>query len=424
MWKRLAQTHAQKHWPVVLAALLSAALLSCNGAEAPPSPPSESAWQPLFNGTDLDGWENVGDANWTVEDGCIVVRRADGQTNKGWLVTEAEFTDFELRLEFKTMHPVFNSGILFRDPGHSKVGRPAFNGFELQLLDHQDGKAVNPSGSVYDLARAYPREVPPDTWIKVELHCAGDHITAYIDGEKTADIHSRRSFFGAIGLQMHGGQDAAEYWWRNIELRELEPVQTFKEKMLAEEMEEAPGEFVDFLDGKTIEDDFDVYWDGGAAWTLDNGVLRGDGPEEIAWIFDKGTYADYILAFDYRLSAGGNAGTCHRFAFPAGGDTSKGPAFIGFECQIADTGELNPTGSIYALARAYETDPQHRPIHRAERWNHYRIYVRGNHAVTYVNRQKTAETYFDRPESGRIGFQVHHPAEWVEYRNVKLKVIE
>jgi hypothetical protein len=55
--------------------------------------------------------------------------------------------------------------------------------------------------------------------------------------------------------------------------------------------------------------------------------------------------------------------------------------------------------------------------------NHYRIYVRGNHVVTYVNRHQGAEAYVDREASGLIGFQVHHPAEWVDYGNVMLKVV-
>ncbi|MCP5112277.1 MAG: DUF1080 domain-containing protein [bacterium] len=410
MWTR-------QHCPAIA---LAAIALSCASTQ---DSPGAATWEKLFNGRDLTGWENVGNADWTVRDGSIVGRREEGQTNKGWLVTEREFADFKLRLEFKTMYEKFNSGVLLRDPGHAKVGRPAFNGFEMQLLNHQGGKAVNPSGSIYDLARSFPREIKPDTWTKIEIHCIGDHIQTFLDGEKAAETHTRRSFLGAIGLQMHGGQDAAEYWWRNIELMEL-PQGPTQNKMLAEEMENAPGEFVDFLAGKTLEDDFEVYWDGGAKWTLRDGVLRGEGPDEIAWIFDTGTYRDYVLTFDFRLSKGGNAGTCHRFGWPADGDTTKGPAFIGFECQIADTGEANPTGSVYSLARAFETDPWHRPIHRPERWNHYRICVRGDHVVSYVNRHETADAHVDRPASGRIGFQVHHPAKWVEYRNVKLKVVQ
>ena len=85
---------------------------------------------------------------------------------------------------------------------------------------------------------------------------------------------------------------------------------------------------------------------------------------------------------------------------------------------------LNPTGSIYNLARAYWTGAWKRPIHKREAWNHYRIYAKGDHLVAQVNRRKTAETHISRSASGRIGFQVHEPAQWVEYRNIEIKVVQ
>ena len=49
----------------------------------------------------------------------------------------------------------------------------------------------------------------------------------------------------------------------------------------------------------------DTYWDGGATWSLDDGVLRGVSPRAIDWIYAKGHYDDFVLAFDYRISEGG-----------------------------------------------------------------------------------------------------------------------
>ena len=405
----------------LLCLCVAAAALGICGCGAPPSAP-EGAWEPLFNGRDLSGWETVGDGDWRVEDGAIVVTRKEGRTAASWLVAEREYADFKLRLKFQSKLAAFNSGILIRDPGRSKVGRPAFNGFEVQLLGDISDEAENPSGSIYDVARAYPRRIEPGVWTDVEIHCIGDHIVSFIGGQKMAETHSRRSFFGAVGLQLHGGGDPAEYRFKDIELMEL-PAAPRDRKMLAERLETAPGEFIDFLAGKTIENDFDTYWDGGASWSLRDGVLRGEGPEEISWVFAKGEYEDYILAFDYRISKGGNAGVCFRFPWPADGNTTPGPASLGFECQLSEIGKAGPSGSIYQVARAYETDLSHRPVHRPERWNECRIYVSGDQVVTYINRQKMAETHTRRSATGRIGFQAHHPAEWAEYRNVQLKVV-
>jgi len=377
-------------------------------------------WQSLFDGKGLTGWEVVGGGDWKVEDGSIVVRRKEGDSASSWLVTRAEFTNFKLRLSFKTTHEHFNSGVLFRDPGHARVGRPAFNGYELQLYQATNGSERNTTGAIYDLARSYPRKIKPNTWNDIEIHCLGYHIVTFVNGEKTSETHSRRSLNGAIGLQMHGGKNPLEYWWKDIEIL-IYPQAALTEKLMEEELELHPGEFLNILTDKTLQDDFNVYWDGGADWFLEDGVLRGENPSEIAWIFMQEEFSDFILTFDFRISSGGNGGVCVRFPWPQDGDTSNGPAFLGIEGQITDTGEVNPTGSIYGLARSFETDAWNRPIHKPETWNHYRIYVKGNHIVNYVNRRKTAEAHVDRTSKGWIGFQVHHPAKWIEYRNVLLK---
>jgi len=231
----------------VLILLALAVLCGCKSASEP-----AGAWRPLFNGKDLSGWEIVGSGNWAVRDGAIVVSRRQGELTNGWLATVQEFQDFKLRLKFRSALPHFNSGVLFRDPGHGKVGRPAFNGFELQLLDDAAGKERNPGGSIYDLARAFPGKMKAGVWHDIEIDCIGNHIIAFVNGEKTAEIHSRRSFEGAIGLQLHGRRTPVEFWWKDIQIQELPPAPT-RGKMLAERLENAPGEPVDFLAGKTLQ---------------------------------------------------------------------------------------------------------------------------------------------------------------------------
>lgn len=391
------------------------------GSDTNPALQPQATWTPLFNGTSLQGWEQVGAGAWTVDDGEIVVRRRPGETGSSWLVTRKDYGDFKLRLKFRTPNQDFNSGILVRDPGHAKVFRPAFNGYEIQVAQLEDASEPNTNGAIYDLARAFFTRIAPDEWVEFEIHASGDHIVSFLNGEKMAETHSRRSYKGAIGLQLHGGKDALELRWKDIEILELpEAVRDFQ--LLEEQLEQAPGEIVDLLKGKTLED-FEVYWDGGATWTLENGVLRGEAPEAISWIFTPEAYADFVLAFDFRISAGGNAGVCIRLPWPQDDARETGPARLGYECQIQEEGKGNSTGSIYNIARAYTTDPWHRPIHRRNGWNHYRIYAKGDHLVTYVNGRRTAQAHVTRSARGRLGFQVHEPAQWVEYRNVTVKVI-
>ncbi|MGC2747883.1 MAG: family 16 glycoside hydrolase, partial [Pseudolabrys sp.] len=39
----------------------------------------EAGWITLFDGKSLDGWDQVGESNWRVEDGAIVVDKMAGK---------------------------------------------------------------------------------------------------------------------------------------------------------------------------------------------------------------------------------------------------------------------------------------------------------------------------------------------------------
>ncbi len=380
------------------------------------------SWRPLFNGSDLDGWEVVGGGDWQVEDGELVARRRPGERKAGWLVSREDFSDFKLRLKFRSKLDRFNSGILLRDPGHAKRFRPAFNGYEIQIQQGTGEGDRNTTGAIYDLSRAYPLELKPSEWALFEAHCIGNRIVSFANGKAMAETAVRRSRRGAVGLQLHGGDDPAELRWKDIEILEL-PAAAPDFQLLEERLEQAPGEFIDLLAGGGVRQLFDTYWDGGARWSLRNGVLRGEKPAGIGWIFTKSRYADFVLAFEYRASRGGNGGVGFRFPWQIEDGVEQRPAYAGFECQISERDALNPTGSLYNRSRAYVSDLWRKPIHRPGRWNQGRIYAQGERIVVYINRRKTADIRAARSASGRIGFQIHEPTEWIEYRNVRVKEI-
>ena len=77
---------------------------------------------PLFNGKDLTGWKvNKGGKMeaWGADNGILFVQGGGG----GWLMTEKEYGDFELRLEFKIPEKG-NSGVALRSP---MEGDPAYS---------------------------------------------------------------------------------------------------------------------------------------------------------------------------------------------------------------------------------------------------------------------------------------------------------
>ena len=74
----------------------------------------------LFDGSNLDGWNVLGNANWELADGAV---QAD--SGSGFLVTEDSYADFELTLEFWVDEPA-NSGIFIRCAGCAECPRHQF----------------------------------------------------------------------------------------------------------------------------------------------------------------------------------------------------------------------------------------------------------------------------------------------------------
>ena len=117
-------------------------------------------WKPLFDGKSLAGWKAIDGAmsSWGAEQGVLFTTGKGG----GWLSTEAEYADFELKLEFKSP-PGGNSGVFLRAPWQ---GNPAFAGMEIQVLDdaapeYKTLQDYQYCGSLYDVVAANPRGTKP-----------------------------------------------------------------------------------------------------------------------------------------------------------------------------------------------------------------------------------------------------------------------
>ena len=213
---------------LLVSSLLSADDLSSKGVD----------WQSLFDGNSLDGWRRYKSdkpvRGWQVIDGELV------RTSKaGDLITERQFSDFELQLEWK-VEPGGNSGIFFRaDESERYIFLTAP---EMQILDdasHRDGKSpLTSAGANYALHPA-PRGVvnPAGEWNHARLRVIGKQVTHWLNHQQivsyelgSEDWQQRvaKSKFakwskygslsrGHIGLQDHGDRVA----FRNIQIRDL-----------------------------------------------------------------------------------------------------------------------------------------------------------------------------------------------------------
>jgi len=124
-------------------------------------------WRLLWDGKSSQGWRGAKSAEfpkngWEIQDGVLSVMASGGgeSTNGGDIVTEQEFSNFELSVDFK-MTEGANSGIKYFVDTELNKGTGSAIGLEFQILDdrkHPDakmGKNGNRTvGSLYDLIRA------------------------------------------------------------------------------------------------------------------------------------------------------------------------------------------------------------------------------------------------------------------------------
>jgi hypothetical protein len=217
-------------WLLPLAALVC--LLPRVGAADKDLP---EGFEKLFNGKDLKGWQVNEGGNldrWGAADGVLFTKGSGG----GWLMTEKEYGDFELRLEFK-VPKAGNSGVALRS---ALKGSPHLDaGMEIQILDdawHLDEKnykGLKPAqrtGSIYGVVPPSKDALKPvGEWNSYRIVAKGRQITVELNGTTVVDAnldeHKDKAKEhsgmlrekGHLGLQSHDGR--VEF--RNIRVKPL-----------------------------------------------------------------------------------------------------------------------------------------------------------------------------------------------------------
>lgn len=148
----------------------------------------EDGFTSLFDGKTLNGWKLVRGRGrgYVVENGILVCPEDGG----GNLFTEAEYSDFILRLEWR-LWAGGNNGIGIRAP---LEGDAAFVGMEIQVLDDNGPmykgklKPGQYTGSVYDVAPARTGFVKPNgEWNSYEIVADKRRIRVTLNGELITD---------------------------------------------------------------------------------------------------------------------------------------------------------------------------------------------------------------------------------------------
>ncbi len=209
----------------------------------------KEGWRLLFDGKTTAGWRNfksktIGSA-WKVEGGALHLdasKKKDWQiVNGGDIITEDEFDNYELSLEWK-IQPCGNSGVIYNvveADGYDYVWQ---TGPEMQVLDnvcHDDGRIEkHRAGDLYDMietkfvtvrpggewnqARLITKNGQTEFWLNgyklVEFTMFTPEWTEMIKKSKFKDMPAfGKSKKGHLALQDHGDN----VWYRNIKIREI-----------------------------------------------------------------------------------------------------------------------------------------------------------------------------------------------------------
>jgi hypothetical protein len=208
----------------------------------------KEGWILLFDGTTTKGWhtylrDTVG-SKWQVKDGALVFDPTQPKEGGGDIVTNSEYENYELTLEWK-ISKGGNSGIIFdvqEDPQYRATYQ---TGPEMQVLDNIDAddnkKENHLAGCLYDMAgnAQVSKPNPVGQWNQVRLIQNKGHLTFWLNGIETFDgqmgsdewnkmiasskfshkgfEHFAKVAKGKIALQEHPGSSE----WRNIKLRPL-----------------------------------------------------------------------------------------------------------------------------------------------------------------------------------------------------------
>ena len=228
----------------ILGSILMGISISGFGQNSLTDQEKKDGWKLLFDGKTTSGWKNYRSNKvtdrWKVSNGELFLDKTVTE-GTGDIMTDREFKDYELSLEWK-ISPCGNSGVIFNVVEDAKFENTYNSGPEMQVLDnscHPDAKIIkHRAGDLYDLISCSKETVKSaGEWNQVRIISKNANMEFWLNGTKVVqftmhtpewDAMVAKSKFnsmpgfgkalkGHIALQDHG--DAV--WFRNIKIREV-----------------------------------------------------------------------------------------------------------------------------------------------------------------------------------------------------------
>lgn len=180
----------------------------------------QNDYRSIFNGKNLDGWQNHGSEKWYVENGELICESGP-KAEYGYLSTTAHYDDFELLVDFK-QEANGNSGIFFR----STVEGTKVSGWQVEVAPPK-----NNSGGIYEsYGRGWLIQPEPEKdsalkmgeWNTMKIRVVGDKVTTWLNGVEMITLTDEKigQGKGSIALQIHDG-GGIKVRWKNLKIKTL-----------------------------------------------------------------------------------------------------------------------------------------------------------------------------------------------------------
>ena len=164
----------------------------------------------LLDGTNMNNFTAVGDANWRVVDGAVQADKGMG----GFLVTKNSYTNFYIRAEVWVDTPA-NSGIFIRCADPAKPGAMAC--YEVNIFDTRPEKEYG-TGAIVNVAKVNPMPIAANKWNVLEIEANGPVFNITFNGQKTV-VNARDTAHASGPFALQYGAGVVKF--RKVEVRQL-----------------------------------------------------------------------------------------------------------------------------------------------------------------------------------------------------------
>ena len=133
----------------------------------PWSSSGEPGFVTLFDGSDLNQWKPVGNANWRLQDKLL-----QAELGGGFLVSRQNYQDFQLKAEF-WVDDAANSGIFVRCTDLQNI--TATNAYEVNIYDQRPDPSYG-TGAIVNVAKVSPMPKAGGHWNSYDITFKGSRM--------------------------------------------------------------------------------------------------------------------------------------------------------------------------------------------------------------------------------------------------------